>query len=310
MIGVRVMKVVLCTAYGPPEVLKIGSLPKPVPNPDEVLVRIHATAVNSGDIRTRALDVKGPMKLAMRLVLGWGKPRNPVLGTVYAGVVEQAGASVRSFKAGDRVFGCTPGFKFGCYAEYIALKEDSAMTVMPEKASFDEAVSLLFGGTTALYFLQKAAPIYGQSILIYGASGSVGTSAVQVARNLGLVITAVSSGKNRDMVTLLGTDTFLDYTSPGFWDRPLQYDVVFDAVGKLSKAELRKLTREGGKTLTVGAMDVAKETKGQLEQLKAWYDSGKLKPVIDRTYPLEEIIEAHAYADQGHKVGNVVIEVV
>lgn len=303
------MKVVLCTEYGSPDVLKIGNLPKPVPKADEVLVRIHSTAVNSGDIRTRALDVQGPLKLIMRLTLGWKKPRNPVLGTVYAGVVDAIGETVTSFKTGDRVFGCTPGFKFGCYAEYIALKEDSAMAVMPEKATFDEAVSLLFGGTTALYFLQKAAPTSGQSVLIYGASGSVGTSAVQVARNMGLRTTAVSSGKNEELVTSLGADEFLDYTAPGFWDRTDEYDLVFDAVGKLSKEKLKKLTRQGGRNITVGALDVAKETKDQLEQLKDWYDSGKLKSVIDRTYFLDEIKKAHDYVDKGHKVGNVVIRI-
>lgn len=303
------MKVVLCTGYGPPEVLKTSDVPKPIPKADEVLVHIQSTAVNSGDVRTRTMDVKGPLRIAMRLVMGWNKPRHPILGTVYAGIVEHIGEAVTSFKIGDRVFGCSPGFKFGCNAEYITVKESTPIAKMPESASFDEAVSLLFGGTTALYFLNKANPTRGQSILIYGASGAVGTSAVQAARNMGLVITSVSSGKNEEVLRSLGADTFLDYTSSDFWDRTLQYDIVFDAVGKLSKKQLATLTRKDGKPLTVGALDVAKETKQQLEQLKEWFDSGKLKAVIDRTYSLEEIQKAHSYVEQGHKVGNVVVKI-
>ena len=303
------MKVVICTDYGPPEVLKISDVPKPIPKKDEVLVHIQSTAVNSGDIRTRALDVKGPLKIAMRVVMGWNRPRNPILGTVYSGIVEKVGETATSFKIGDRVFGCSPGFKFGCYAEYITVKESTAITKMPESASFDEAVSLLFGGTTALYFLNKANPTRGQTILIYGASGAVGTSAVQAARNMGLVITAVSSGKNEELVRSLGADTFRDYTSTDFWDRTPKYDIVFDAVGKLSKKQLATLTRKDGKSITVGALDVARETKQQLEQLKTWFDSGKLKTVIDHTYSLEEIQEAHSYVDKGHKVGNVVVKI-
>jgi len=303
------VKVVLCTGYGPPEVLKISDVPKPVPKADEVLVNIQSTAVNSGDVRTRTLDVEGPLKIIMRAVLGWNKPRNPILGNVYAGIVEQVGENVTSFKSGDRVFGCSPGFKAGCYAEYITVKDSTAIARMPESASFDEAVSLLFGGTTALYFLNKANPTHGYSILIYGASGAVGTAAVQIARNMGLVTTAVSSGKNEKMVRSLGAQNFLDYTYAGFWDRTMQYDIVFDAVGKLSRKQLDSLTYKEGKHITVGALDVAKETKEQLDQLKEWYISGKLKAVIDRTYDLEEIQEAHSYVEKGHKVGNVVVKI-
>lgn len=303
------MKAVLCTGYGPPEVLKIGDVPKPVPGADEVLVNIYSTAVNSGDIRTRTLDVDGPLKIVMRAVLGWNKPRNPILGNVYAGIVEHVGGNVTSFKSGDRVFGCSQGFKAGCYAEYITVKDSTAIARIPERASFDEAVSLLFGGTTALYFLDKTNPKRGQSILIYGASGAVGTSAVQVARNRGLMITAVSSGKNEKLIRSLGAHTFLDYTYAGFWDRTMQYDIVFDAVGKLSRKQLNSLTYKEGKHITVGALDVAKETKEQLDQLKEWFISGKLQAVIDRTYPLEEIQEAHSYVEKGHKVGNVVVKI-
>lgn len=303
------MKAVLCTGYGSPEVLKISDVPKPIPKADEILVHIQSTAVNSGDVRTRKMDVEGLMKITMRLVMGWNRPRNPILGNVYAGIVEKTGESVKSFSVGDSVFGYARGFKMSCHAEYIAVKESTAIAVMPATANFDEAVSLLFGGTAALYFLNKANPVRGQSIFIYGASGAVGTSAVQVARNMGLIITAVSSGKNEELVRSLGADTFLDYTSAGFWDKRTQYDIVFDAVGKLSKKQLSNLTRKDGNTLTVGSLDVAKETKQQLEQLKEWFDSGKLKAVIDKTYSLDEIQEAHAYVEKGHKVGNVVINI-
>lgn len=180
---------------------------------------------------------------------------------------------------------------------------------MPKNVTFDEAVSLLFGGTTALYFLSKANPHRGQSILIYGASGSVGTSAVQAARNLGLAITAVSSGKNEELIHSLGADTFLDYTSADFWAKTGKYDIVFDAVGKLSKKQLLDITQKDGKSITVGGLDVAKETKQQLEQLKTWFESGELKAVIDRIYSMDEIQEAHSYVEKGHKVGNVVIKI-
>lgn len=303
------MKAVICTGYGSPEVLKISDVPKPIPKADEILVRIHSTAVNSGDVRTRKMDVEGLLKIAMRLVMGWNRPRNPILGTVYAGIVEKIGESVKSFSIGDSVFGYSRGFKLSCHAEYIAVKESTAIAVMPAKANFDEAVSLLFGGTAALYFLSKANPVQGQSILIYGASGAVGSSAVQVARNLGLAITAVSSGKNEELIRSLGADTFLDYTSADFWAKTGKYDIVFDAVGKLSKKQLLELTQKEGKSLTVGGLDVAKETKQQLELLKTWFDSGELKAVIDRTYSMDEIQEAHSYAEKGHKVGNVVIKI-
>lgn len=304
------MKAVICTGYGPPEVLKLGDVPKPIPKADEILVRIHSAAVNSGDIRTRTLDVKGALKIAMRLALGWSRPRNPILGNVFSGIVEQAGESVVSFKPGEQVYGCTHGFHSGCHAEYITIKESAPVTHMPERASFNDAVSLLFGGTTALYFLGKAESTRGQSILIYGASGAVGTSAVQVARNMGLVITAVSSGKNEELVRSLGADTFLDYTSADFWKKTAQYDIVFDAVGKLDKKQLASLTLKNGRSLTVGGLDVAKETKQQLMQLKDWFEKGKVKAVIDRTYPIDQIQEAHGYAEKGHKTGSVVIEVV
>ena len=304
------MKAVLCTGYGSPEVLKISDVPKPIPKADEILVRIQSTAVNSGDVRIRKMEVEGFLKIAMRLVMGWNRPRNPILGTVYAGIVEKIGESVKSFSIGDTVFGYSRGFKLSCYAEYIAVKESTAIAVMPANANFDEAVSLLFGGTAALYFLSKANPLQGQSILVYGASGAVGTSAVQAAKNMGLVITAVSSGKNEELIRSLGAETFLDYTSADFWEKATQYDIVFDAVGKLSKKQLSNLTRMDGKALTVGSLDVAKETKPQLEQLKAWFDSGKLKAVIDHTYSLAQIQEAHSYAEKGHKVGNVVIKIV
>lgn len=304
------MKAVICTGYGPPEVLKIGEVPKPVPKKGEILVRIHSAAVNSGDIRTRMLDVKGPLKIGMRLVLGWKRPRNPILGNVFSGTVEQLGESVTSFKPGDKVYGCAQGIHFGCYAEYTTIKESAPVALMPEKASFNEAVALLFGGTTALYFLEKAGAAPGKSVLVYGASGAVGTSAVQTARNMGLVVTGVSSGRNEDLVRSLGAETFLDYTSDEFRKNTAKYDIVFDAVGKLDKNQLESLVCKDGMSVTVGGLDVARETKPQLALLKDWFDAGKLLPVIDRTYPMDQVREAHSYAEKGHKRGNVVIEVI
>lgn len=301
------MKAVICTRYGGPEVLQIADIMKPVPKTGELLVRVMASAVNTADTRTRGLDVAGPMKIAMRLMLGWKSPRQPILGTVFSGTVEETNTD--QFKKGDRVYGCTSGVSYGCHAEFVAVKADGVVAPMPENASFEEAASLLFGGTTALSFLDKVNPEAGQKLLIYGASGAVGTAAVQIGSALGLKVTGAASGANEELVRGLGASDFIDYRKEDYSAKELSYDIIFDAVGKTSKAKSKLALKPGGSFITVGGASVAKETKAQLERIRTWFEQGKLKAVIDRVYDLESAGEAHAYVDKGHKKGSVVLKI-
>lgn len=301
------MKAVICTRYGGPDVLKITDVKKPLPKTGELLVRVMASAVNTADTRTRGLDVAGPMKLAMRLMLGWKSPRQPILGTVFAGIVEEANTD--QFRKGDRVYGCTSGVSYGCHAELVAVKTDGAVASTPESATFEEAASLLFGGTTALYFLDKVNPESGQKLLVYGASGAVGTAAVQIGSALGLKVTGAASGANEELVRGLGASDFIDYRNDDFTKKGIRYDIIFDAVGKTSKSKAKPALKPGGSFITVGGASVAKETKAQLERISAWFEQGNLKAVIDRVYDLESAAEAHAYVAKGHKKGNVILKI-
>lgn len=302
------MKAAVCTAYGPPEVLKITELPKPVPRPNEVLIKIMATTVNSGDVRTRGLAVKGVLKLVMRVVLGFNKPRKPVLGIVLSGVVEQIGEKVTNFQPGDEVIAST-GMKFGCHAQYIALHENALVVPKPKNASYEDAAAIIFGGMSAIYFLEKAriASKPGKRVLIYGATGSVGAAAVEIARYYKAHVTAVCGPHGVNLTKELGADAIVVYTVQDFTKLDQQFDIVFDAVGKISKKQSRKLIAKNGKFVTVGGLDVAKETQAQLLQLQQFYDHGAIHAHIDRRYSLDEIIEAHRYVDTGRKKGNVVI---
>lgn len=304
------MNAVVCPAYGPPEVLRLVKLKKPTPKDNEVLVKVMATAVNSGDVRVRGLVVKGFLRIVMRVVLGFTKPRKPVLGTVLSGIVEAVGENVIAFKPGDEVM-ATTGFRFGAYAGYITLPSTGNMLHKPVNASFEEAAAILFGGMTALYFLQKAGieDRSGQKVLIYGATGAVGSSAVQIARHYGAIVTAVCSEEGVALATSLGSDEVIIYTQRDFTKLEQRFDIVLDAVGKTKKSDCRSLLLPGGRYLTVGGLDVAKETKAQLAILKQLYEQGELRAVIDKTYPLREIVEAHRYVDTGRKKGNVVITV-
>lgn len=301
------MKAVFCETYGSPEVLSVRDVPRPVPKPGEMLVKIHAAAVNSGDVRSRALDVNEPMKTLIRLMLGFKRPRNPILGTVFAGTVMEAVPPAAGFAPGEKVFGATEGFRFGCHAEYVTLKADGAVAFMPHNAGFDEAAALVFGGTTALFFLDKAGLKPGQRLLVYGASGAVGTMAVQIGKILGAHVTAAASAKNEGLVTGLGADAFVDYTATDAEKRYGRHDVVLDAVGKLRKG--KALLKPGGAYLTVGGMTIARETREQLLRLKEWREKGLLRAVIDKTYPLEEAADAHRYAQTGRKRGSLVLNV-
>jgi len=302
------MKAVFCTQYGPPEVLKIQTTEKPEPKNDEVLIKIKATAVNSGDVRIRGLAVEGFMKVIMRLVLGFRRPRHPILGAVLSGVVEKVGAEVKDWAPGHEVYAMT-GMKFGAYAEYIVLKENAVMAHKPKNATFEQSAAILFGGHTAIYFLQKAKINENgdKKVLIYGASGAVGTSAIQIAKYYKADITAVCSEKGVDLVKSLGANETIDYTKENFVANNKKYDVIFDAVGKLKKKDCAGSLTKNGRFVTVGGLDVAKQKKEQLFFLKDLYESNQLFAAIDSIYDFDEMVDAHRYVDSGRKKGNVVI---
>ena len=304
------MKAIICKKYGPPEVLQIEDVPKPIPKDSEIVVKIVATTVNSGDVRVRALRVEGFMKIVMRLVLGFSKPRKPVLGTVFAGIVESAGNKVTHFKIGDRVFGAT-GFKFGTYAEYIAIDEKSAVVLMPHNASFDEAAAIVFGGQTAVYFLKKAGinKRVGLKILIVGGTGAVGSAAIQIAKYHGAEITTVCSSDGIELVRTLGATHAILYDKEDFTKQTNTFDIIFDAVGKTSRKKCAHLLNDSGVYKTVEGFDVASDSKEQLELLKKLYEDGTYQAAIDKTFTMNEVVEAHRYVDTGRKKGNVVLQI-
>lgn len=311
----------VCTAYGDPDVLQVQHLPLPTPGPNDVLIRVHASAVNSADWRLRRPDPWG-----VRLFLGLSKPRIKVLGGVFAGEVVATGVKVTRYRPGDRLFGSTL-MRFGGYGEYATLPEKATMTTMPRGFSYNDAAALTFGYLTALHYLRKAGVAAGQSVLIIGASGSVGTAAVQLARHLGANVTGVSSAANLDLVRQLGAESALDYNSAAYANDRTQYDVVVDTVGKtLWKTHLARVKPKGKLVLiAAGALKslylpllqplygprliagVGSEKRADLELIRDLAEQGKLRPVIDRTYPLEQIAEAHRYVEAGHKKGNVVV---
>lgn len=304
------MKAIVCSRYGPPEVLQLTEVPKPVPKHNEVLVKIVATAVNSGDVRVRGLAVKGIKRVIMRLALGFFKPRKSILGTVYSGIIEHTGESVSKFKTGDNVFGMT-GFNFGTYAEYMVIKETSNVTLMPQHASFEEAVSLVFGGQTALYFLEKIKAIKKDrpKVLIVGATGSVGSAALQIAQHYGAEVTAVCSTQGKPLATQLGVNHIVLYDKEDFTQTTSKFDFVFDAVGKTSKKKCKMILAPGGVFKSVEGFEYASESVEQLTLIKQLYETGKYKAVIDKTFTLNQVVEAHAYVDTGRKKGNVILQV-
>lgn len=303
------MKAVICTNYGSPEVLQIQQVPKPIPGNNQLLVKIVASTVNSGDVRVRSLDVEGVMKFVMRLVLGISKPRKPILGTVFSGVVESVGANVSNFKIGDNVFGMT-GFKFGTYAEYIAVDQNSPVLEMPVNATFEEAVAVIFGGHTAIGFLEKAkiADKPNCKILIIGATGSVGTAAIQIAKHHNADITAVCSSRGQDLVSELGVAKIILYDKVDFTKHSEKFDIVFDAVGTSNRKQCKKLLNKNGIFKSVSSGYVS-ESIHQLQLLKELFEKGTFKAVIDKSYPINDVVEAHRYVDTGRKKGNVILNI-
>ena len=306
------MKAIIYTQYGPPEVLQMTDLPKPAPRPNEVLVKILATTVTIGDTIMRSLNIPVPgwQKVIARLYLGWNKPKRPILGMELAGEVESVGEKVTRFKPGDAVFASTFAVNFGGYTEYKCLPENGVLAIKPVVLTFEEAAAAPGAGMTSLTCLKKGKIQPGQKVLIYGASGAVGTNAVQLAsRHFGADVTGVCSTANLEMIKSLGAGQTIDYTCQDFAESGTTYDVVFDAVGKLSPAQGKKALKPGGVYLNVHADSDGGDTLANLLALKEIIEAGHLKPVIDRVYPFEQIVEAHRYVEQGHKKGNVAIMV-
>ena len=310
------MKAIVCTKYGPPEVLQVKEVEKPLPKENEVLVRVYATTVARGDSRMRSFAVPFWQWLPARLYLGINKPKRAITGMELSGTIESTGSGVKRFKKGDAVFSFV-GFGFGANAEYKCISEDGEdveeglIAIKPANISFEEGAAATGGALTALAFLKKANIGNGQKILIYGASGSVGTFAIQLAKFFGAEVTAVCSTDNLNLVKSIGADKVIDYTKDDFLKTKDRFDLIFDAVAKAPRFAGKRLLNDKGIFISSHDSHGSITTKTEdLNFIKDLLESGKLKPVIDKIYPLEQIVEAHRYVDTGHKRGNVVISIV
>ena len=304
------MKAVIYTKYGPPSVLKLVDIEKPQPKDNEVLVKICATTVTSGDARLRSSDFPPVAWLFIRLMFGLFKPKKEILGHELSGIVEAVGKDVTKYKVGDEVFATPTMLDTGSYTEYICIPQErkkGVLGLMPKKLNFKEAAALPVGGMTALFLLNKANLSKGQDVLIYGASGSVGSYAIQIAKEQGATVVAVCSSSNLEMVTSLGADSAIDYRKQDYSSLEKKFDIVFDAVGKTSKSKAKKVLKQEGSFVSVKSLTSPKQE--HLNKLHELAEGGKVRPYIDKCFPLSEIVAAHEYVDKGQKKGNVVIEI-
>lgn len=302
------MKAIVAQKFGPADVLQLREVAKPTPKENEILVKVVATTVSAGDIRMRSLNVPLMFWLPARLTLGFTRPKHPIYGMELAGDVEAVGQNVTRFKPGDAVFASTLAANFGAYAEYKCLPEDGLVLAKPQNVTYEEAAAFPIGGPTALRLLRKGDIRPGQKVLVYGASGSVGTYAVQLARHFGADVTGVSSAANLEMVKALGAERVLDYTQEEFSTRLDRYDVIFDTVGKFPKSLLARALAPNGRYESIAKLNT-KQSVEELSVIKELIEAGEIRAVIDRCYPLAQAAEAHRYVEAGHKRGNVVLMV-
>ncbi len=302
------MKAIVATQFGTADVLQLQEVQKPTPKDNEILVKVIATTVSAGDIRMRSLDVPPLFWLPARLTLGFTRPKNPIYGMELAGKVEAVGKNVTRFRSGDPVFASTLAAKFGAYAEYKCLPEDGLVLTKPQNITYEEAAAFPIGAPTALRLLRKGNIRPGQKVLIYGASGSVGTYALQLARHFGADVTGVSGTANLELLKSLGAGRVIDYTKEDFSTRLERYDAIFDTVGKFPKPLLAQALAPNGRYESVAKLST-KQSAEELSFIKDLIEAGALRAVIDRCYPLAQTAEAHRYVEAGHKKGNVVIMV-
>jgi NADPH:quinone reductase-like Zn-dependent oxidoreductase len=322
------MKAIVWTKYGPPNVLQLQELTKPIPQDNEVLIKVHAATVTAGDCETRSFTFTMIFWLPLRVMLGFFKPRKLILGQELAGEIEAIGNKVTRFNKGDYVFAATL-FRFGAYAEYICLPETYPILHKPASITFEEAATIPTGGINGLHFIKKANVQSGQKVLINGAGGSIGTYALQIAKDIGAQVTCVDSTEKLDMLRSMGADHVIDYTQQDFTQSGETYDVIIDVIGKSNYSRCVRLLKPGGRyvlgtftflglirgtwtSMTSNKKVLSEMANYQTEDfafLKELIEAGKIKPTIDKHYPLEEIVEAHTYVEQGRKKGNVVIRV-
>ena len=319
------MKAIICTKYGSPDVLQLKEVKKPIPKDNEILIKVHASSVTSGDCRIRSFTYAPWFRIFALLIFGFRKPRINIPGDDLAGEIEDVGKDVELFKIGDQVFGASNNLGFGgTNAEYKCLPEKKQVAIKPANMTYDEAAAVPFGGLSALHFLKKGGVQQGDKVLIYGASGSVGTFAVQIAKHLGAEVTGVCSTSNLNLVKSLGADKVIDYTKEDFTKNGQTYDAIFDTVIKTSFTHCKNSLKRNGKYITVDwpllqalwtsivggkkiIFGIPPTSSEDLISIKKLIEAGTIKAVIDRRYPLEQIVEAHRYVDKGHKKGNVVV---
>lgn len=313
--GQNKMRAVICNRYGPPDVLQLKEVNKPIPKENEILIEIKASAVTASDIFIRSSNIPLRFKILMRLYMGIFRPRKSIIGLVFSGIVESVGKEIKRFYPGDEVYGMT-GFNLGTYAEYTCIKETDSITgcvsIKPKNISFEEATSAVYGGSLALQYMDMGNIKPNQNILIYGASGTSGTVAVQYGKYLGANVTGICSGEHLDLVKSLGADHVIDYTITDTLDKNIKFNFILDSVGKIKTSKLKDNCKRAllnyGKYVSIDDGRLKLSSK-RLDLLTSLIENNKIKPIVDKVYPLEEIVEAHKYVEKGHKKGGVAITI-